>query len=153
MQVAISGTADVFVSDGYCNSRVAQFSANGSHLGDFVGSLSVPHAVALDECKGHLYVASREAKRVAVFELASRNELGAALLARQGLHSSTGRPQAIKPCAALVQEWRAAAELPVPGRLTRAVAAPSGPLPDSLLCRLVGSGAARLRVRPGSWAV
>ena len=69
----------MFVSDGYCNARVAQFTANGSHVGDFVGSLAVPHAVALDECRGHLYVASREAKQVAIFELGSRKELGASL--------------------------------------------------------------------------
>ncbi len=34
-QVAVSNTGDVFVADGYCNSRVAQFRADGSYIREF----------------------------------------------------------------------------------------------------------------------
>jgi hypothetical protein len=33
--VAVSNTGDVFVADGYCNSRVAQFSADGAYVREF----------------------------------------------------------------------------------------------------------------------
>ena len=35
-QVAVSNSGDVFVADGYCNSRVAQFRADGSYVREFV---------------------------------------------------------------------------------------------------------------------
>ena len=34
-QVAVSNTGDVFVADGYCDSRVAQFRSDGSYVRDF----------------------------------------------------------------------------------------------------------------------
>lgn len=34
-QVAISRTGDIFVSDGYCNSRVVQFSASGAYIREY----------------------------------------------------------------------------------------------------------------------
>ena len=78
-QVAVGSGGSVFVSDGYCNHRVAEFHANGTHAGDFEGNLQTPHAVALDECKGRLYVASRESKEIVIFDLATRKETGEAL--------------------------------------------------------------------------
>ena len=35
LQVAVSNTGDVFVADGYCNSRVAQFRADGAYVREF----------------------------------------------------------------------------------------------------------------------
>jgi peptidylamidoglycolate lyase len=35
MQVAVALDGTVFVSDGYCNSRVVKFSADGKYLGEW----------------------------------------------------------------------------------------------------------------------
>lgn len=35
VQVAFSRTGDVFVADGYCNSRVMQYSADGAYVGQY----------------------------------------------------------------------------------------------------------------------
>jgi len=78
-QVAVGKDGRVYVSDGYCASRVAQFSAEGAHLGDYVleeGAMGVPHSVALAECKDRLMVADRENSRVHQFELSSRKFAG-----------------------------------------------------------------------------
>ena len=80
MQVAVGKDGRVYVSDGYCASRVAQFSAEGVHQADFVleeGAMNVPHSLALDECKDHLMVADRENSRIHQFELSSRKFVGA----------------------------------------------------------------------------
>jgi peptidylamidoglycolate lyase len=60
----------LFVADGYCASRVAAFSPNGTFLGEWsmpaseAKPLNVPHALALDDCAGLLHVADRENGRV-----------------------------------------------------------------------------------------
>ena len=77
MQVAVGSNGHVYVSDGYCNQRVVEFLANGTYLGEFTGALQTPHAVALDECKSRLYVASRESKEIVIFDYGSRTEIGA----------------------------------------------------------------------------
>ena len=38
MQVAVSNDGDVFVADGYCNSRIMHFAADGS----FVQQIALP---------------------------------------------------------------------------------------------------------------
>lgn len=81
-QVAVSNDGSVFVSDGYCNSRVAKFAANGTHLGDFVlpaGDMNVPHSLVLEECSSTLLVADREASKVHRFDLSGQQHTGAAL--------------------------------------------------------------------------
>jgi hypothetical protein len=78
-QVAVGKDGRIYVSDGYCNSRVAQFSGEGVHEGDFVleeGEMNVPHSLVLDECKDRLMVADRENARVHQFELSSRRVVG-----------------------------------------------------------------------------
>ena len=69
----------VYVSDGYCNSRVAQFTPEGEFQGDFAlsqGAMNVPHSVLLHECSNTLLVADRESSKVHQFELSSRNYKG-----------------------------------------------------------------------------
>ena len=82
----MGSSGSVYVSDGYCNHRVAEFHANGTHAGDFEGGLQTPHALALDECRSRLYVASRESKEIVLFDLATRKETG-------------GDPATLPPCS------------------------------------------------------
>ena len=66
------------MGDGYCNSRVVEFSAAGAWQGEFVlpasagQALQNPHSLVLEECGRALYVAEREASRVHRFSLATR---------------------------------------------------------------------------------
>nr|CAD7426830.1 unnamed protein product [Timema monikensis] len=68
--VAVASTGDFFVADGYCNSRVLMFSAQGSLLRvlpqppEFL-SLQVPHSLTLLEPLDLLCIADRENMRVA----------------------------------------------------------------------------------------
>lgn len=71
--MAITPAGDVFVSDGYANSRVVHFDPAGRFvrawgtLGTEPGQFSVPHAIAVDS-QGRLYVADRNNARVQVFD-------------------------------------------------------------------------------------
>jgi hypothetical protein len=73
--MAITPSGDVFVSDGYGNSRVVHCDKNGKivnawgKLGTGPGEFSLPHAIAIDS-KGKLYVADRNNARVQVFDQA-----------------------------------------------------------------------------------
>ena len=70
--MVITPRGEMFVSDGYGNSRVVHFDAGGKFvkawgtLGTRPGQFSLPHAVALDS-KGKLYVADRNNARIQVF--------------------------------------------------------------------------------------
>ncbi|CAH2102124.1 unnamed protein product [Euphydryas editha] len=72
--VAVLSSGDFFVADGYCNTRIIKFAADGTKIlqwgkrfgsGPFV--LRVPHALALAEERGELCAADRENGRVACF--------------------------------------------------------------------------------------
>jgi DNA-binding beta-propeller fold protein YncE len=91
-------TGDVYVSDGYGNSRVHKYDPKGRHIrswgepGTDPGSFNLPHNIATDAA-GLVYVADRENHRVQVFDghgqyLAQFNNLhrpcGLAFDARQG---------------------------------------------------------------------
>jgi DNA-binding beta-propeller fold protein YncE len=71
--VAISPTGELYVADGYGNSRVVKFSREGKFLhewgskGDRDGQFNLPHAICLD-AKGRVYVGDRENDRVQVFD-------------------------------------------------------------------------------------
>ena len=71
--VAIAADGSFYVSDGYGNSRVLKFSADGKFLfqwgkkGKAAGEFDLPHAIALDT-KGNVYVADRQNKRIQVFD-------------------------------------------------------------------------------------
>ena len=72
--VAVAPTGDVYVSDGYVNARVVQFSAAGQFVriiggvkGSQPGQLQLPHGVALDS-RGRLLVNDSDNQRVSVFD-------------------------------------------------------------------------------------
>jgi streptogramin lyase len=59
----------VLVADGYVNTRIAEFSPQGTFLRDW-GTFKVAHAVAVDD--KHIYVADRENARIQVFDHAGK---------------------------------------------------------------------------------
>jgi peptidylamidoglycolate lyase len=67
--IAVASEGEVFIADGYCNSRILKFNAAGVLLRvipnppEFL-SLQVPHALALIESMDRLCVADRENMRV-----------------------------------------------------------------------------------------
>ena len=72
--VGFAPNGDVFVSDGYGNSRIVQFKSDGSFVriiggrkGAAPGELQVPHGVAIDP-QGRVLVADSDNKRVSVFD-------------------------------------------------------------------------------------
>jgi len=72
--VFIATNGDIFVADGYRNSRVVQFSKEGKFIrtiggtkGAEPGQFNVPHAVVVDS-KGRLIVADAENTRIQVFD-------------------------------------------------------------------------------------
>ncbi len=71
--VAVASDGSFYVSDGYGNSRVVKFSAEGKYLfewgtkGTEEGEFHIPHSLSLDQ-QGAVYVADRENNRVQVFD-------------------------------------------------------------------------------------
>ncbi|KAM5260844.1 peptidyl-glycine alpha-amidating monooxygenase isoform 13-T25 [Hipposideros larvatus] len=71
-------TGNIFVSDGYCNSRIMQFSPSGNFITQWgeessginpkPGQFSVPHSLALVPHLGQLCVADRENGRIQCFK-------------------------------------------------------------------------------------
>ncbi len=72
--VAFSAAGDVFVSDGYGNSRIVKFSKEGRYLAEWGtkgtgrGEFNLPHTLCTDG-KDRLYVGDLENNRVQVFNL------------------------------------------------------------------------------------
>ena len=64
---------DIFISDGYINSRVAKFDKNGDWVkqwgtkGSGQGQFNTPHTIAAD-AKGNIYVGDRGNRRIQVFD-------------------------------------------------------------------------------------
>jgi peptidylamidoglycolate lyase len=75
--VAVNADGTVYISDGYRNTRVMVFSANGRFVsqwgtqGQGPGEFKVPHGLAMDSI-GRIYVADRENDRVQVFDQAGK---------------------------------------------------------------------------------
>ncbi|HNP23327.1 MAG TPA: peptidyl-alpha-hydroxyglycine alpha-amidating lyase family protein [Panacibacter sp.] len=71
--VAVTKNGAFYVSDGYGNSRVAKFSADGKFLfawgkeGSGPGEFNIPHGITLDENE-NVVVADRENRRVQLFD-------------------------------------------------------------------------------------
>ncbi|KAK9800913.1 hypothetical protein WJX73_010392 [Symbiochloris irregularis] len=87
-QVALSNSGTVYVSDGYCNSRVQEFGPDGSYRGTFQlplpDKMQTPHSLTLDECGEALYVADREGAKVHSFNLRTRQYQGSWNLQKEG---------------------------------------------------------------------
>jgi DNA-binding beta-propeller fold protein YncE len=71
--LTVARNGDVFVADGYVNSRIVHFDKNGTLVkivggkkGSGAGELSLPHAVAIDS-KGQILVGDSDNKRIVVF--------------------------------------------------------------------------------------
>jgi len=76
--VAVAKSGEIFVADGYCNSRIMKFSADGKFIGSFGsmnsdqnkpknGEFFVPHSLTLIEDLNLLCVADRENQRIQCF--------------------------------------------------------------------------------------
>jgi DNA-binding beta-propeller fold protein YncE len=71
--IAWNAAGDMFVSDGYINSRVAKYDRNGAWVkswgepGQGPGQFKLPHAIAVD-AQGQVYVADRANARIQVFD-------------------------------------------------------------------------------------
>ncbi len=92
--VAIAPDGSFYVSDGYRNSRVVKFSAEGDYLtswgspGTEPGQFDVPHSITLD-ADGRVYVADRGNARIQIFD-----ETGQFIEEWKG--ASLGRPWAVR---------------------------------------------------------
>ncbi|MGH9340457.1 MAG: peptidyl-alpha-hydroxyglycine alpha-amidating lyase family protein [Acidobacteriota bacterium] len=71
--VAVASNGDIFVADGYGNSRVVKFDKDGKFIkawgkkGTGQGEFNLVHAVVLDP-QGRLYVGDRENNRIQIFD-------------------------------------------------------------------------------------
>jgi DNA-binding beta-propeller fold protein YncE len=71
--IAFGRNGEVYVSDGYGNSRVVKFDRDGKFLnawgkyGTGPGEFNLPHSVAVDR-EGKVYVGDRENKRIQIFD-------------------------------------------------------------------------------------
>ena len=71
--VAWDSAGNIYVADGYGNSRIAKFDKNGRFLkswgsrGTEPGQFNIPHTIAIDT-QNNVYVGDRENKRIQVFD-------------------------------------------------------------------------------------
>ena len=71
--VALGNNGEIYVADGYGNSRVVKFDHNGNYLkswgkyGKGTGEFDLPHTVAVDK-EGRVFVGDRENQRIQIFD-------------------------------------------------------------------------------------
>lgn len=71
--VAFDAAGNIFISDGYRNSRIVKVDKNGKWIktwgerGSAAGEFNAPHSIAID-AKGLIYVADRGNRRVQIFD-------------------------------------------------------------------------------------
>jgi len=71
--VAWDASGNIYVADGYGNSRIAKFDKNGKYLkswgsrGSAPGQFNLPHTMAID-AQGNVYVGDRSNNRIQVFD-------------------------------------------------------------------------------------
>ena len=89
--VGWDAAGNIFVTDGYGNSRVVKFDRNGRFVkeagtrGDKPGQLNLPHTMAMD-AQGNVYVGDRSNTRVQVFD----NDLNV-----KAIYDNVGNPWAV----------------------------------------------------------
>ena len=89
--VGWDAAGNIFVTDGYGNSRVVKYDKNGRFLkeagtrGDKPGQLNLPHTMAMD-AQGNVYVGDRSNTRVQVFD----NDLNV-----KAIYDNVGSPWAV----------------------------------------------------------
>jgi sugar lactone lactonase YvrE len=91
--VAWDPQGNIFVSDGYVNSRVVKFDKNGRFVGQFAGGergdgknqLNTPHSIAVD-AQGNVYVGDRGNRRIVVLN----NDL-----TLKAMYTNVGNPWAV----------------------------------------------------------
>ncbi|HUQ48983.1 MAG TPA: peptidyl-alpha-hydroxyglycine alpha-amidating lyase family protein [Gemmatimonadaceae bacterium] len=75
--VAFAPNGHVFISDGYANDRILEYSADGKKLNEWgsrgtgPGQFWLPHSIQIDK-RGTIYVADRENGRIQRFDLRGR---------------------------------------------------------------------------------
>lgn len=75
--IAIGPNGDIYISDGYTNSRVMRFGSDGTFKqswgskGDGYGEFDLVHNVAIDK-KGRVFIADRENERIQIFDADGR---------------------------------------------------------------------------------
>ena len=89
--VGFGPSGDVYVSDGYGNSRIVQFTSDGKFVriiggkkGSAPGEIQVPHGVAIDR-QGRIIVADSDNKRLSIFDKDGRFVKTLAAPSRGGL--------------------------------------------------------------------
>jgi DNA-binding beta-propeller fold protein YncE len=93
--IAVAADGSFYVSDGYVNSRVAKFAADGKFLfewgkkGSGPGEFNVPHSICLG-AGGKVYVVDRENARIQVFDAEGKYLL-------EWKSPELGHPWAIRP--------------------------------------------------------
>ena len=71
--IAFDSYGNVYISDGYWNSRIVKFSKNGIYLSEWgekgakPGQFDLPHGIAIDE-DDFIYVADRSNSRIQIFD-------------------------------------------------------------------------------------
>jgi sugar lactone lactonase YvrE len=72
--IAVADNGDIYVSDGYINSRIVHFSPEGEfiriiggEIGDGPGQLTLPHGVVVDS-NGRVIVGDSDNERISVFD-------------------------------------------------------------------------------------
>jgi DNA-binding beta-propeller fold protein YncE len=72
--IAFDRDSNIYVADGYGNSRIVKFDKTGRYLkswgtfGDAPGQFELPHAIVIDK-EDHVYVADRENQRIQIFDI------------------------------------------------------------------------------------
>jgi DNA-binding beta-propeller fold protein YncE len=71
--VAFAKNGDIYVADGYGNSRVMKFDRSGNYIktwgkyGTGIGEFNLPHTIAVDK-EGRVFVGDRENQRIQIFD-------------------------------------------------------------------------------------
>lgn len=76
--VAVTSSGYIFISDGYCNSRIIAFKPNGTFYREFGKNekMIIPHSLSMIEEKKYLCVADRENARILCYSVENNDSFG-----------------------------------------------------------------------------